>query len=221
MSDLFHESLDDAAIVKVFCVMRDCPQHTFQVLTKRSERMHRFMMDWVTPICPTGIQPVDPPENVWLGVSAEDQERADERIPLLLQTPAAVRFVSLEPLLGTIDLLNLPDGLSALTGWKWTRDKCEIPRELRGIDWVIVGGESGPNARPCDVSWIRSILQQCQTAGINCFVKQLGSKPVGWGFPNVPDSEVARLKDRKGADMDEWPEDLCWREFPMSRRERV
>ncbi len=119
-----------------------------------------------------------PLPNVCLGVSVEDQQRADERIPLLLQCPAAVRFLSVEPLLGAVDLCALAcprDGarhFSALDGRAWSHEE-RGPR----IDWVIAGGESGPGARPCDVAWIRSIVQQCNAAGVGCFVKQLGAHP--------------------------------------------
>ena len=157
--------------------------------------------------------------NVWLGVSIEDQEQADKRIPLLLQTPAAVRFLSCEPMLGPIDL-DLERYESP--GWFDYRKKL--------IHLVIVGGESGQGARPCDIAWIRSIVQQCKDAGVKCFVKQLGSLPI------ATDSECRRLirkssgvlrfeangdgtgrlllNDKKGGDMSEWQEDLRVREFP-------
>lgn len=241
MSDLFHESLPSQSIDKVFAIMCQCREHTFQVLTKRPERMRGYM---AADLRPDAIEAAGqefgwchantdnwPPSNVWLGVSAEDQERADERILELLQTPAAVRFVSLEPLLGPIDLnfIGRLGETRSVLGCRpciWKQETattqsgphtCSLHEQR--LDWVIVGGESGPNARPCDVSWIRSILHQCQEAGVNCFVKQLGSNPVSQLCPGDPMDLV--FKDRKGADMDEWPEDLCWREFPMSRREKV
>ena len=134
--------------------------------------------------------PTSPPWNVWLGVSVEDQRRADERIPVLLETPAAVRFISAEPLLEEVDISL------------WTTPNNLIQRP--GLDWVIVGGESGPGARPCDLDWIRALVDQCRDASVPVFVKQLGAKP----WPTI------RLRDRKGGDPAEWPEDLRVREWP-------
>ena len=123
MSDLFHESLPDDAILEVFRVMQDCPQHIFQVLTKRPENMRRFMAEWEGESIWEG-----PVQNVWLGVSVEDQKTADERIPLLLQTPAAVRFVSYEPALGPVCLLNY------LLYGPWSAVNVKPPTS-RGLDW--------------------------------------------------------------------------------------
>jgi protein gp37 len=161
MSDLFHEALPSEAIDRVFAVMALCFQHTFQVLTKRPERMFIWFK---------GNEPYDrfgrveshmgdgtpkdwPLPNVWLGVSVEDQKTADKRIPLLLQTPAAVRFVSYEPALGPVDF----------TDW--------IGKEL---DWVIVGGESGPGARPANGQWFLNVEDQCRSANVPFFFKQWG-----------------------------------------------
>lgn len=138
-----------------------------------------------------------PLPNVWLGVSAENQEAADERIPILLDTPAAVRFVSAEPLLEAVDF-----------------DSPVLRHHYRPghtIDWIIIGGESGPGARPCNVQWIRSIVQQCREAGVPCFVKQLGARAVGLPRPSPGDVVVRR--DRKGGDPTQWPEDLRVREM--------
>lgn len=131
------------------------------------------------------------PANVWVGTSVEDQQTAEKRIPLLLDAPAPVRFLSLEPLLGPVDLTRLADDVGA-------RDGLEA-----GIHWVIVGGESGPGARPCEVEWIRSIVDQCRLNDVPVFVKQLGSR--------------AGLTDPKGGDPAEWPMDLRVREFPAQR----
>ena len=144
MSDLFHDAVPDAFIAQVFDVMQRAERHTFQILTKRPERMARLCRD-LLPLLP----------NVWLGTSVEHQAAADERIPLLLDTPAAVRFLSCEPLLSDIDL-------SAYL----------CLEEARQLDWVIVGGESGEHYRPMDLDWARSIREQCQTAGIAYFFKQ-------------------------------------------------
>lgn len=178
MSDLFHESLTNEQIAAVFGVMAACPQHTFQVLTKRARRMREWFA-WVERnadprvagcIFQCDSSAVDllsdsdckllkhtasrwPLPNVWLGVSVENQAAADERIPDLLATPAAVRFLSCEPLLGPIDL-------------KMQLDRAD------DIDWVIVGCESGPGARRCDVDWLRVIRLQCEDAGTALFLKQ-------------------------------------------------
>lgn len=138
MSDLFQEAVPEVFIRQVFATMAACPQHTFQVLTKRAERLaelaHR--LPW--------------PDNVWMGVSVEDA-RFIERVRLLRRTPARVKFLSCEPLIGSLN--RLP---------------------LAGIDWVIVGGESGPGARPMERAWVESILAQCRRAGVPFFFKQWG-----------------------------------------------
>lgn len=196
MSDLFHEAVPDAFIDEVFSVMTAAERHTFQVLTKRSRRMREFCIR----------RPWAAQKNVWLGVSCENQAMADERISMLLQTPAVVRFVSAEPLLGPIEFTS-----------SWLSDDC-LDHDHRSLDWVIVGGESGSRARICDVEWIRSILGQCRMAGVPCFVKQLGSAPgVSSRLPSShPDVKALEfgLRSRKGANPDEWPEDLRVREFP-------
>lgn len=221
MSDLFHEGVSDAAIDKVFSVMRDCPQHTFQVLTKRAERMCAYVTDrfnyeadraadnqilapWPVPLLP----------NVWLGVSCERQQEADERIPHLLSTPAAIRFVSAEPLLGPIDFMMLGKGgdkvIDALQGCVGTSigdGEYDGAQPCASLDWIIVGGESGHNARPFAVHWADSIVEQCKAAGVACFVKQLGAMPLSDGYP-------LELKSKKGGDWDEWPDRLRVREFP-------
>jgi len=138
MSDLFHEDIPDAFIQRVFATMRDCPQHTFQVLTKRAGRLAAL-----APRLPW-------PHNVWMGVSVEDA-RVVDRIGYLQKVPAAVRFVSLEPLIGPLEGLR-----------------------LEGIDWAIVGGESGPRARPMKPEWVKSILRQCRAASVAFFFKQWG-----------------------------------------------
>ena len=203
MSDLFHEGVPDEFIDRVFAVMALCPQHTFQILTKRPERMAEYLgmparealigqvvyrmsrpakeviLEW------SGL----PLPNVWLGVSVEDQATADERIPHLLSTPAAVRFVSYEPALGPVDFTEwLHDSdcegsastAKRLPEWECT---CCDPPEIR-LDWVICGGESGPGARPMHPDWPRSVRDQCLAAGVPFFFKQWGaygpeqSKPV-------------------------------------------
>lgn len=192
MSDLFHASVPDAWIDRVFAVMALCPQHTFQVLSKRSVRMREYFAGhdrvdiingsiWSMLGTPRGStiehggnwRATLPLPNVWLGVSAERQQEADERIPDLLATPAAVRFVSCEPLLGPLDLerINRRDNarlglLDALRGQQHSYDGTAFgPR----LDWVIVGGESGPGARPMHPDWARSLRNQCSAARVPFF----------------------------------------------------
>lgn len=171
MSDLFHEDVPAMFIGNIFDVCSRAPQHVFQILTKRPERMKAVI----------GNAP--PPPNVWLGVSCEDQQRADERIPLLLETPAAVRFVSCEPLLGPVSLTKIRIAsqnfdLNALTGLSvHNYEERDGWSNGTSLDWVIVGGESGPGARPCDVGWIRGIVRQCESMEVPVFVKQLGADP--------------------------------------------
>lgn len=200
-SDLFHEDVPDVFILSVFTTMRAAGWHTFQILTKRAARMQSFAhrLAWRTPTAEEraagayGFQAYlgdpgsDPLPNIWLGVSAENQEYADERIPLLLQTPATVRFVSAEPLIGPIDFNRLHAGgevCSEGCGEKVTYSafhasahcgccvEGDEPVAWHSLNWVIVGGESGPGRRPIEVAWVRSIVEQCRDAGVPVFVKQ-------------------------------------------------
>jgi len=270
MSDLFHPDVPFEFIDQVFAVMALTPQHTYQVLTKRPERMAEYLTrrvedddgwlvgsgaaegvngvidSWAEGNCEwlnkmnvwsedEGLliarnipdyfgSPLLLP-NVWLGTSVEDQERADERIPHLLKCPAAVRFLSVEPLLGDLDL-------SAFFGGQYVGlpgDKVH-PNYNFGIDWVIVGGESGHNARVCNVEWIRSIVRRCKAAGVAVFVKQLGAAPYRCAGNHDPSPvnpsrvdcggecgygcDKLSLRDRKGGDPEEWPDDLRVREVP-------
>lgn len=286
MSDLFHESVPFEFIDRVFAVMALCPQHTFQVLTKRPERMAEYLnkAGAVRSICVAAdevigslLPPVGdrdefdpsvvrewkswyrqfggadhvkrltawtqgggaaeekfireggglypswinwPLPNVQLGTSVEDQAAADERIPHLLRTPAAVRFLSCEPLLGPVDIDRAMYGDAYRYGMNHFGHTDGFGYEAL-IHWVIVGGESGPGARPCDVAWIRSIKDQCQAAGVPVFVKQLGARPL---VTDPPGARMAhwhddlRLRDRKGGDPAEWPEDLRVREYPQEGR---
>ncbi len=167
MSDLFHENVPFQFIEMVFGVMEEAWMHTFQVLTKRPQRMLDFMR-WYSQRSSDDIVGLEwsPPENVWLGVSVENQKAADQRIPLLLETPAAVRFLSCEPLLGPVDLKEW-----IYPGWDGDiRKTIPAPR----VTWVIVGGESGPKARPMHPEWARNIRDQCVEAGVPFFFKQWG-----------------------------------------------
>ena len=201
MSDLFHPDVPFAFVDLVFAAMALSQHHTFMVLTKRPNIMRSYLCDeerrtWVQALMdqPAWVQLpsgrtfprfVDqwPLPNVWLGVSIENQATADERIPLLLQTPAAVRFVSCEPMLGPVDLYGGdPDprlgGVTA--GHGVTLEPCWYPGDdphgppRPGLDWVICGGESGPGARPMHPDWARSLRDQCQAAGVPFFFKQWG-----------------------------------------------
>ncbi len=142
MSDLFHENIPDDYIRQVFEVIRRAPQHTFQVLTKRAERMALFFKDY------------EPPKNAWLGVTVEDRQHGVPRMNWLRQVPAFIRFLSVEPLLEDLGILD-----------------------LTGIHWVIVGGESGPKARPMRQEWVLNIKHQCDEQLSAFFFKQWG----GWG----------------------------------------
>lgn len=162
------------------------------------------------------------PFNVRIGTSVEYQPRGDERIPELLKIPARFRFLSVEPILGRLNLrgINQPNGdaIDCLRGYAF-HDVIDHVKQPGKIDWVIVGGESGPCARPCNVEWIRDVVKQCAAAKVPCFVKQLGSNPHAFCEST---SEVTvdlrlrqlRLKHPKGGDPDEWPEDLRVRGFP-------
>ncbi len=182
MGDLFHEDVPTQFVDGVFAVMSLLPQHTFQVLTKRPERMRAYLSENTvlfeidSVAASTLAKHTDqnhvtlprsgawPLPNVWLGVSIEDQATADERIPLLLETPAAVRFISYEPALAPV---RLRTGIyQQESGFRGT--------SLDGIDWVICGGESGPGARPMHPDWARSVRDQCQEAGVPFFFKQWG-----------------------------------------------
>lgn len=201
MSDLFHEGLTLEGIATVFAVMLLAPSHTFQVLTKRAERMREVLTDerfYRAVLDAAGVLRRARPELnqigisdptkfpakwIWLGVSVEDQQRADERIPLLLETPAAVRFISAEPLLGPVDLRNLDAEkagaedlyfVNALTG---DHDDMGRPcRQLPHLNWVIVGAESGPGARPMQTEWARALRDQCDAAGVAFFLKQFADE---------------------------------------------
>ncbi|MFS0710346.1 DUF5131 family protein [Brevundimonas phoenicis] len=196
MSDLFAEGVKADWLDQIFAVMAMSPAHTYQVLTKRPERMQAYLTDRDMPRrvwqhafrlvsadmghdgvsrWEDGLDKAFPLPNVWLGVSAEDQRRADERIPILLDTPAAIRWVSAEPLLGPLDL----------KAWLWTtvvKPATCGPTVITGtwsalrpsLDWVVLGGESGPNARPMHPEWARQPRDQCAAARVPFFFKQWG-----------------------------------------------
>lgn len=203
MSDLFHADVPDQYIAQVFAVMACAPRHAFQLLTKRHARMRSLLssgrfadrvekevrgcLGWSSARLPAvdhgradahlgqrewAKDPMPPLRNVWLGVSVEDQRWADIRIPALLETPAAVRWVSAEPLLGPVDLLP------------YVSHQCDCPgpEHLKrsefgpGLDWVVVGGESGPDHRPLNPDWARSLRDRCVAAGVPFLFKQVGGR---------------------------------------------
>lgn len=207
MSDLFHESVPFDFVDKVFETMITNERHTFQILTKRPERMFEYMTSsdtWPRRVTMDKL----PPSNVWLGVSAENQETADARIPILLRTPAAIHFVSFEPLLGPIksNRLHFHCPTHDFAGGFCLGGTCP---DLQQPDWIIVGGESGPRARACALGWIKDIVRQHQKTGCAVFVKQLGAKPT-----NREGEPCPHIHARKGDDMGEWPEELKVREWP-------
>jgi protein gp37 len=233
--DLFHESVPDEWIDRVFAVMALAPQHTFQVLTKRSARMREYFResaDWragwrariadlLNELKPgplwngnvyQGWQNLhgrpDGLPNVWLGVSVEDQQRADERIPDLLATPAAVRWISAEPLLGPVDLCAVRSGelpTAPIAGYIPLTSTDHKPVR---IDWVVAGGESGKGARPMHPDWARSLRDQCAAAGVPFFFKQWGNflpagqAPAGKKKPWVGPHSLPTTKAFAGRQLD-------------------
>jgi len=239
--DLFHEAVPDAWIDRVFAVMALAPQHTFLVLTKRAERMRAYLSSGrAHPVGLAALEQtmlsmskfgprsrvgegcilqgdiahlkIWPLPHVWLGVSVEDQPRADERIPHLLATPAAVRFISAEPLLSGIDLTRLPIQraygsalLNSLTGRSETH-KGDPLQHAAHVDWVITGGESGPGARPMHADWARSLRDQCVAVGVPFFFKQWGE----WVPPPDADDDTYEEHRARGArDFHFWPDGGC------------
>jgi protein gp37 len=215
-SDLFHESVPDDWIDRVFAVMSLCPQHTFQVLTKRPERVRAYFearrdgdpwakaADYIADLRgmenhPAVLEPRDMPlPNVWLGTSISDQASAEARIPKLLACPAAIRFVSAEPLLGPVGLhhyltpIAAPGRCISIDGdWWHEPGSCESCRA--SLDWVICGGESGPGARvwPGFEDAARSLRDQCRAAGVAFFMKQMAG-PRKSAMPPIPDDLMVR-----------------------------
>lgn len=190
MSDLFHGSVPEKFLQQVFRVMQQGSQHIFQILTKRPNLAATYLSDvWV----PARL-PVLP--NVWLGTSVENQEAAEHRIPYLSLCSAAVRFLSCEPLLGPIDFR----GPFRTVEYYLTRGAADPSGR---INWVIVGGESGPDARECKLEWIESIVHQCRSAGVPVFVKQMGS---------ILGRKLGMRG--KGNDFEKFPESVRVREYP-------
>lgn len=229
MTDLFGEFVPFDLIDRVFAVMALCPQHTFQVLTKRPERALewskvgrcaeaiitlRTRIEGRSPVVvPLENIPLGgswyPLPNVWIGVTAEDQQRADERIPTLLQIPAAKRFVSYEPALGPLHV----------EPWL-TRERDPVDddyQDFQGLDWVICGGESGPGARPMHPDWARSVRDQCAAAGVPFFFKQWGDFRPCWG----PEDGIIYRTDGTYIPDESHEHPDCWRLKKAEPVERV
>ena len=238
-ADLFHKDVPEEFLDRIFAVIALAQEHTFQVLTKREDRMLDYlsrMQERAVPIsvaitrnpwwrgpnaspCATGAIEdriaAGPLPNLWPGVSVESKKYL-RRLDALRQVPAAVRMVSFEPLLEDLGQVD-----------------------LTGIGWAVIGGESGKDARYTHVAWIRYLMEQCVAAGVPAFVKQVGAKPVDWAdyvdkfWPKrtrrasvavmqgtaLRSGTMLRLEDPKGGDPKEWPEDLRRREFPKSSRQ--
>jgi protein gp37 len=196
MTDIFGEWVPEWMIFALLDAMAAAPRQTFQVLTKRPQRASEIIENWLLYTRQARL-----PKNVWLGVSTEDQQRLDERLIWLIRSYAKVSFLSLEPLLGPV---LLPDCDSETALMMQKDNPAQILEPLDYIDWVIIGGESGPKARPMNLVWVEDILAQCRAANIPAFVKQLGED---WG-------KEVKANHRKGGDPDEWPQPLKVRMMP-------
>lgn len=230
LADVFEDRPELVAWrAELFGVIAQTPHLDWLLLTKRPENITSL---WPAVDFPVGARCYRPGSdwwpNVWLGTTVEDQQRANERIPALLEVPATVRFLSCEPLLEPVDLSYWLD--EDKNGFTW--------RTGNAVQWVIIGGESGHGARPFDVGWARDLVRQCRVNDVAPFVKQLGAKPLGFcrvgPFNGCDDADFCdlydagestytcgaecrlRLEDSSGGDMAEWPEDLRVREFPVA-----
>jgi len=209
MSDLFHNAVPDKFLDLVFDTIEKTPQHTYQILTKRTQRMAAHWIDSVHLW----------PQNAWAGVTVENQEMADKRIPDLLRVNASVRFVSCEPLLGPIDFFKIPrpdDGYFCWRGEIGAIGSKDEPDDYvwankTGISQIIVGGESGPGARPMQAQWVRDIRDQCIASGVPFFFKQWGDRT---RFDRMDTEAVqagCNLRQKNGGCVLDGRE---WKEFP-------
>lgn len=205
MGDLFHDQVPEGYIDSILEIIAACPQHIFLVLTKRPQNINRKMYEPTNEVPFRELGGGDYLPNLWLGVSVENQKAANERIPILLQTPAAVRFVSAEPMLEPIYLRPYDDFSDSGHGRRWLGTSCNAARS-KGIDWVVCGGETGPGARPVHPDWVRNLVLQCKDAGVPIFIKQMGSV---WA--------KTHSSDKAGNRPEKWPEDLRIRELPPNR----
>lgn len=221
LCDLFDPAWSAEQLSDTLDVMRQCTELEQIICTKRPEMWASRIAKLAScgnEMAEKWFDQEEPPKNLTVLTTVENQEQADARIPALLRIPAARHGISCEPLLGPIQFSGT------------RKDRCGAPvvfDYLSKLQWVIVGGESGPNASPCNVEWIRDIVRQCAEAGVPCFVKQLGSnvnikefKSIGWPCGtyiegHTPNSLAkARLKHPKGGDTSEWPADLRVQQFP-------
>lgn len=229
MADVFEDRRDlDAPRARLWALIRDTPHLTWLLLTKRPQCADGLWTTAHTTALAEGgsfdYRAGDTwQRNVWLGTTCEDQQRADERIPHLLRVPAAVRFLSCEPLLGPVDVARYLAGnsegnptrvLESRDGTRHMHNNTPGVQHVGGtwwwgVDWVIGGGESGPGARPCDVTWLRSLRDQCAAAGVPYFNKQLGARP-----EMSPGPISWPCTDPKGGVPEEWPTDLRVMEWP-------
>jgi protein gp37 len=244
MTDMFGDWVPDEWIDRCFAVMRMTPHHTHQVLTKRPERMRDYLSEYrgdqlidaakhIWPErCLRGdhvgfLRQEELPPNIWPGVSAGTEDTVNRYVRILLEIDAAVRWLSAEPLLEEINLkpfLPLALYFCPNCGKEKKRNHCAkcftygntATNQITGLDWVVLGGESGHNARPFVLGYGKEIVRQCKAAGVPVFVKQVGSYPTNREFEPCP-----HIKHRKGADMAEWPEELMIREFPTSIDRRI
>lgn len=198
MSDLFHEDNDFVDILKVWYVMCQNPHHIFQVLTKRPDRMiefYHYMGKIHKDVGYDSDYYVGTPDHIWIGVTVENQEMADKNIPILLDIPAKTRFLSCEPLLGNIDLTSLKDGIgltcNALDGSYYDSGVKYLDIKGRYLSWVIIGGESGSNARFMHPNWAKNIIAQCDAANVPVFFKQWGEYAP---FENIPLDGSSKMK---------------------------
>lgn len=216
MGDLFHEDAKFEWIDKVMAVMKYCEQHTFQVLTKRPDIALKYFNDYLPDIGPSWVtlgknvavnfKQAIPLSNVWFGVSVENKARTDERIPLLYQIPAKLKFLSCEPLLEPVELLSpVPIEIDELI------DNEQQIYLNDFVSWIIVGGESGDKARPCYYDWILKVVKDCEALKIPVFVKQLGSN-----FIHSTESfqRGTKFKHSKKGNIEEFPDELKVRQFP-------
>jgi protein gp37 len=259
LADVFDNEVPIEWRVNLFQLIADTPHIDWLVLTKRIGNAASMINEASRAVYKGAGEQTWPWDNVWIGATVVNQEEADRDIPKLLAVPARVRFLSIEPMLGPIDM-QLPCSARCpnrtcfpLQGH--LNERCVVDSEeggivvecicsrLNGLDWVIVGGESGAKARPFHVDWARAIVQQCQAAGVPVHVKQLGAQPRGWcaGMVHVEPEEregwncdfyeaheqggecpgrCAAMVDRAGGDPAEWPEDLRVQQWPELRGRR-
>jgi protein gp37 len=229
LCDWLDEEVPIEWLARFLELIHDTPNIDWLLLTKRPENWDQRLLEaaqYLDKIDGRTVairrlaywrRGIEVPQNVWVGTSVEDQKRADERIPAMLSIPARLRFLSVEPMIGPIEFSDV----SGRTDWIQGIGR----KALSGIDWVIVGGESGTGARPCNVEWIRSIMKQCAAAKVPVFVKQLGKfvdihdceEPNGFSRTCESDEDgrwYAELVHPKGGDPSEWPNDLRVRQYP-------